>query len=784
MEKHLAFASETLIKWLAEAVSSDIEFEAHEDLDGPRSKGNLGELLRKAGNSTQQVHDAVPFGSPPRNDRQDKIDAPRGTIADTSSSFLGPQIRAPLQPSSESFMVPAHDALSPPRPRHQMLRFSRVSAVLNHVEASNRRCVLRCIFTAWWNVAEHMICVDGVSVRCLRIAESLTLQEILSEWLRASRGQRTETRLSAADCRANAAERYVQRRDAAFHGFAAGALFDHSTRVALLRLSIISWSRLAKESIARKRSISARKSIEELSFALAAAQADREGKATHLVKISIVGAIGITGPQIHCVCEVPDRPRSRFETGCSVNNSTLHRTSDQACGALDVAADILWNADRELFVADGEALQFTLQDREGEAKQSSNEVPQSVRNTSHVLGQATLRGFCLSGFDGKLDILNDEQKNMGSLLVKVAVGVIHFRQPSASLAKDEMTAFVAANAIGVAEFQQQQLAYGPQSKRGNASQHQLAVLENNAHAQACFSQLALREEELCSEWAVFYHSYSFAALIYELHAAVADVLFRFNSQQATLPRLLVHDFAETPDACSLVEKFNTQFAAHERDHHPDFRAVAISAMCSYVALGPEASPPVIFVMGYSQQDLEFRGVLEKSLSSCFVPQRKIAKLAQDIIELSEEHGLDVSQFGGKACGSGMAGHLLQIFVRRNLVDQLVFAAHPYGVIDEERQPISHWINSNAAMNFGQARLVAHPKFFMNPDCVRMHVVSADPHFHQRRSSYQRKLSALLEAVYDEPALRVAAARGIYGGTPPLAGTTSEEPASKSCCKMQ
>ena len=49
-----------------------------------------------------------------------------------------------------------------------------------------------------------------------------------------------------------------------------------------------------------------------------------------------------------------------------------------------------------------------------------------------------------------------------------------------------------------------------------------------------------------------------------------------------------------------------------------------------------------------------------------------------IVALSEKHGLDVSQFGGKRCASGRAGHMLQIFVKRNLVDRYLYAALPYG----------------------------------------------------------------------------------------------------------
>merc|ERR1719231_316883 len=88
----------------------------------------------------------------------------------------------------------------------------------------------------------------------------------------------------------------------------------------------------------------------------------------------------------------------------------------------------------------------------------------------------------------------------------------------------------------------QQQEWGPQSKRGGASQHPLGLLKDNPHAQECFAMFQKNEERLCGEWAVFYHSYSFAALIYEVHAAVGAVLFRFRSQFATLPRIIVHEF--------------------------------------------------------------------------------------------------------------------------------------------------------------------------------------------------------------------------------------------------
>mmetsp|Transcript_83059 Transcript_83059/g.173877 ORF Transcript_83059/g.173877 Transcript_83059/m.173877 type:complete len:455 (+) Transcript_83059:111-1475(+) len=311
----------------------------------------------------------------------------------------------------------------------------------------------------------------------------------------------------------------------------------------------------------------------------------------------------------------------------------------------------------------------------------------------------------------------------------------------------------------------QQVGYGPQSLRGGC-RDPISAVAGDAHAKMCFQKLLENERKLCGEWAVFYHSYSFAALIYEVQAAVGSVLFRFRSQYASLPRLLVKDFEATADAASLLGRFNKEFAHTMKDHHHSYRSVAVSCMCSLGSTGPEASPAGNFIKGYSCTDLSFRRVLETLLESCYVPKAKVQDLASQIIALSEKHGLDVSQFGGRACGSGKAGHLLQIFVRRTLVDRLAYAAKPYGYLDEARSPLSTWVNSNTSAEVGQARVVANPKFFMRADCVRLNVASADPTFHKNRKDFQTELVGILSMILGEPSLRRHAATGVYGGTLP------------------
>merc|ERR1719356_1741479 len=105
----------------------------------------------------------------------------------------------------------------------------------------------------------------------------------------------------------------------------------------------------------------------------------------------------------------------------------------------------------------------------------------------------------------------------------------------------------------------------------------------------------------------------------------------------------------------------------------------------------EAPPKKVFLSGYSVGSL--KGVLEKLLGSCGVPKPKVDKLAKAIIAVSAKHGLDTSGVpGGKKCKSGRSGHMLQIFIRRELCDMFAYPSFAYGVPDKKRQkPFSKYL---------------------------------------------------------------------------------------------
>lgn len=297
---------------------------------------------------------------------------------------------------------------------------------------------------------------------------------------------------------------------------------------------------------------------------------------------------------------------------------------------------------------------------------------------------------------------------------------------------------------------------GAQSLRGNAPQFQLQVLdaktEVHAHAKKCFQQFLRNEEELCGDWAVFYHSYTHAALLYEVHAALAAVLYKFNSQTAPLPRLKAFKFSEFPDADSLQVAFDQKWADNAQDHHDDFREVGLSVMCSLVSTGPEVSTPVVFIGGYMHSDDEvpFRSQLEDLLcgllgSTSKATLKEVNSFIDDVVRVGEEHSLDVSKWVEDGRESlFQAGHMMQIFIRRDKVDELAYAAAPFGGLDSERQPLSAWYEGDTDTSWGQARILARPDVFMAGDYVKSFVANADPMFHDRRPMFQKQLSRMVE----------------------------------------
>jgi len=243
------------------------------------------------------------------------------------------------------------------------------------------------------------------------------------------------------------------------------------------------------------------------------------------------------------------------------------------------------------------------------------------------------------------------------------------------------------------------------------------------------------------------------------------VLFRFRSEYAPLPRLFRGCFADLPDAPAVLKEFPSW---PDRDGSDRFKSVGICATVSLLAHDTEAPATEVFLDGYSVGTLS-TAIIENMLRECGneeLTAEKRKQLTKKIVKLAEKYGLDVSAFGGKCSLSGKPGHLLQIFMKRNLVDKYTYAALPYGVHDTTRSPLHEYLAHGHTELKGQARIVVHPSAFLRAAKVRMYSYSADKNFQERRQAFQKELTEQLKTVLGSESLRTHAAKGIFGGTVP------------------
>jgi hypothetical protein len=73
---------------------------------------------------------------------------------------------------------------------------------------------------------------------------------------------------------------------------------------------------------------------------------------------------------------------------------------------------------------------------------------------------------------------------------------------------------------------QKQTMFGGQSRRGRTGPVNLGAVSSDTHAESCFQKMLAKEQKMSGEWAVFYHSYSKAALLYEVQVLVLLRLLR------------------------------------------------------------------------------------------------------------------------------------------------------------------------------------------------------------------------------------------------------------------
>jgi len=262
-----------------------------------------------------------------------------------------------------------------------------------------------------------------------------------------------------------------------------------------------------------------------------------------------------------------------------------------------------------------------------------------------------------------------------------------------------------------------------------------------------FAAMLRREQELHGEFVCFYHSYSFAALLYEVQAEVARRLYGLPTDFAPLPRVDMEPFM----VCTSLEMLHDHGC--KEDHETSFRGVGLSVSCSMFAFGSEAPPLQCFRGGYSCTDLSFQGLLLSLLAKCKNESNKsqsVRDLAAKINEAARRNRVPALDGGSAELG----GYMLQIFIHRSMVRQYAYPSEPYGVpIDDD---MITYVDGHQIAD-GQARVYFNPTVFVDTSktrlchyCARPLQSCMDTSVNMSRGSFIQELRALLKPILEIP----------------------------------
>lgn len=303
-----------------------------------------------------------------------------------------------------------------------------------------------------------------------------------------------------------------------------------------------------------------------------------------------------------------------------------------------------------------------------------------------------------------------------------------------------------------------QKTLGPQSLRHN----KINIEGESGHRGKCFRQMIARETQHCGEFVCFYHSYSFAELMYEVQATIARVVYGLPDDFSPVPRLLKKPFKGKPHIQVLLDNFSK---LQGQDHDSGFREVAISVSVSLSAPGSEAPPMSVFDAGYSCNDLSFNGIMATMLTKCGCPSGQTASLIKKIADIGSKYNLDGHLYdpSAKSARSSKPGQMLQIFIRVDCVDDVAYGSHAYGVYDPARNPLSKYLLEDRAPD-SQGRVFWHPTLFLDDSKVKVYHYPADESYANKgKMNLQKELfDALNPIMFDTPEKLIRCLHGIEG----------------------
>ncbi len=268
-----------------------------------------------------------------------------------------------------------------------------------------------------------------------------------------------------------------------------------------------------------------------------------------------------------------------------------------------------------------------------------------------------------------------------------------------------------------------------QSTRGSINKEKLLVklagsVYLDQHMINCIKLMLYREQLYGHEWIAFYHSYNYPCLIYDTQTVIAEILYNLpHSRNNFIPRLFRKTYNKFSDISAILSELSR---ADVNDHDKSIRAALLSVTCSILADDMQKSEMSIctyFKNGYSCQDVDYYAILIRLLTSCGATKDQANTLLVQLLDVYKTHKIHEYYVPGRVpyilSAPPSVGNIVQIFVRKDLVDRLVYDSKPYGKpAHMEQGSLASTIDRTGQCDGGQARLLADPHYFMNPAQIK------------------------------------------------------------------
>lgn len=276
-----------------------------------------------------------------------------------------------------------------------------------------------------------------------------------------------------------------------------------------------------------------------------------------------------------------------------------------------------------------------------------------------------------------------------------------------------------------------------------------------AFAAVCFEQMLQREQELENDFCVFYHSYNAAALIYEVESEIARYAFGKDDKFPPLPRIIQKHF----NGVTIDDLRNSEGAKHQ-DCLPEFRQLAICASVTLFAFESEAPPLNCFRHGYGISAPLGQLTMDLLVEATGLSRESSKSTLKALLNLASQYGLVAYGYGSGGYSSQpnrLGGQMLQIFIHRDEVDDMVYHSLPYGV-PIDTPSVKRWLTGEdltPAVD-GQVRILMRPEVFLDESrgrifhyCADWEFLGGSPDMQGSRAAFVQEIRKILEPVLSQ-----------------------------------